>query len=95
MDELLLPGRFLIDSGVFMRALEPNKTKWAGKPETYLCRDLWECAIKPKASKTVLISALTLLEFRVGPDDPKPPRVTTVEYIAFDDVVADDMARWC
>lgn len=90
-----IPARFLIDSGVFMRALEPNMPKWSHKPETGQCRQLWEAATREPRRHTVLISALTLLEFRIAPHQPRAPSLRAVEYVAFDDIVADDMARWC
>jgi hypothetical protein len=81
-----------------MRAMEPEKAKWKDKDETRASRSFWVNALKENAPHhydAVLLSTLTILEFQLDPNAGKMPSIHGVEYVAFDDVVADDMARWC
>jgi predicted nucleic acid-binding protein len=92
-----IPPRCLVDSGVFMRALELDRPKWAGKPETLASRRFWETAIKvhPTHDDAILLSSITVLEFSLDPKAPQIPEVFGVEYVAFDRATAADMATWC
>jgi hypothetical protein len=91
-----IPPRALVDSGVFMRALEPENKRWKDKQTTHESRRFWLAALtSPKVHDAVLVSALTLLEFQLGDNAAMAPTVFGVEYVGFDDLVADDMSRWC
>lgn len=88
-----MPARFMIDSGVFMRAIDHTHPKWVQAIETKLCRQMWELSVRFQSTKTVLISTITMAEFRFG-SPTRFPASTRIEYIAFDELAALNIASW-
>jgi predicted nucleic acid-binding protein len=84
----------LLDTGVFIRALEHDTAKHAADPRTVDSRDFWMAALRPSSRTTLLIAAPTVLEFRLGPGAPPLPMVDRVEYVAFTASAAEQMASW-
>lgn len=98
MDPTKLPSRVLLDTGIFIRALEHASDALKNDPRVKDCRDLWVAVLgSPKTE--VLIAAVTVLEYMRGPAGStvklvEPPIVPGVIYASFDYRVAVDMAKW-
>jgi predicted nucleic acid-binding protein len=88
----------LLDTGVFIRALEHDSDAHKDDPRTKDCRDLW-VALLESTKTDVLIAAVTVLEYMRGPAGTpakpvQPPIVPGVIYVSFDYRAAIDMANW-
>lgn len=83
----------LLDTSVFIRALEHDKDAHRADPRVTDCRDLWVALLRSDRTE-VLISALSVLEFLRGPAAPALPVLPGIIWASFDYRVALDMCKW-
>jgi predicted nucleic acid-binding protein len=98
VDPTKFPPRLLLDTGVFIRALEYDSDAHKNDPRTKDCRDLW-IALSQTVKTEVLVAAVTVLEYMRGPSGKAarpvaPPVVPGVIYASFHYRVAIEMADW-
>lgn len=92
MDENRIPKRFLIDTGVLIRALEYESVTHSDDTRTKDCRDLWVTALR--AGREIMIAAPSIVELRAKVGAPPVPKVKQIPVLPFTRFVADDLVTW-
>jgi predicted nucleic acid-binding protein len=95
LDRSKIPTRFLIDSGVLMRALEYPYQKSIARPGDERpdeCRALWRLALK--GNHEIVIAPHTVFEFRLNDTSSPMPWSPKVQSGNFTGAMVEDLLKW-